>query len=206
MTLLHRLEEHRLLGIIRGTDPDASVAAALTLAEEGVRLFEVSLTSVDALDVLRRIASEVGPDVELGAGTVLTVDDVAAALDHGATYIVTPAMAPSVAEAVRRGVPVLAGALTPSEIVAARDAGVDAVKIFPASLFGPRYLKDLRAPFPDVPFIPVGGVDADQITDYLGYGATAVGVASPLVGDAADGGDLAALHRRTGEFLAAVRR
>ncbi|GAB3052872.1 bifunctional 4-hydroxy-2-oxoglutarate aldolase/2-dehydro-3-deoxy-phosphogluconate aldolase [Sediminivirga luteola] len=205
MTFLQTLSEARLLGIIRGTDADASVASALALAEEGVRLFEVSLTSTSALDVIRRIAEAAGPDVELGAGTVLSESDVEAALSHGATYIVTPAVAPSVAAAVRRGVPVLAGALTPTEVVAARDAGADAVKVFPASVFGPRYLKDLRAPFPDVPFVPVGGVDAAQVPEYLSHGAVAVGVASPLCGDAPDGGDLDALRVRAREFLQAVK-
>ncbi|MFD1860253.1 bifunctional 4-hydroxy-2-oxoglutarate aldolase/2-dehydro-3-deoxy-phosphogluconate aldolase [Aeromicrobium camelliae] len=206
MEFVERLADHRLLGIIRGTDPAASLATALTLVEEGVRLFEVSLTSADALAVMQQIAGAVGSDVELGAGTVLTEEQVDAALDHGATYIVTPAVAPSVPYAVERGVPVVCGALTPTEIVAAVGHGVDAVKIFPASTMGPGYLKDLRAPFPDVPFVPVGGVGAAEVPQYLGHGAVAVGVASPLCGDAPDGGDLHALRLRARDFLAQVAR
>ncbi|MBM9464423.1 bifunctional 4-hydroxy-2-oxoglutarate aldolase/2-dehydro-3-deoxy-phosphogluconate aldolase [Aeromicrobium sp. YIM 150415] len=203
---VERLAEHRLLGIIRGTDPDASIATALALAEEGVRLFEVSLTSADALRVLREVRAAVGDDIELGAGTVLTAEQADTALEHGATYIVTPAVAPSVAYSVGLGVPVVCGALTPTEVVTAIGLGVDAVKIFPANVAGPRYLKDLRAPFPDVPFVPVGGVGAREVPEYLANGAVAVGVASPLCGDAPDGGDLEELRGRARDFLDQVAR
>lgn len=206
MTLRTQLEQHRLLAIIRGRDAEASVAAARVLVEEGVRMLEVSLTGADALEVIARVSDELGGDVLLGAGTVLTERDVEASVSRGAAYVVTPAAAVSVPAAVERGVPVLAGALTPSEIVAALEAGADAVKIFPASALGPNYLKDLRAPFPDAPLVPVGGVDAERARHHLSLGATAVGVASPLVGDAADGGELGALRDRARVFLEAVRR
>lgn len=98
------------------------------------------------------------------------------------------------------GVPVLMGALTPSEVEAALARGADAVKLFPGSFGGPGYLKALRDPFPEVPFVPVGGVDATAARAYLDRGAIAVGVGSPLVGDAADGGDLDQLRARAAEF------
>ncbi|WP_262403504.1 bifunctional 4-hydroxy-2-oxoglutarate aldolase/2-dehydro-3-deoxy-phosphogluconate aldolase [Actinomadura sp. CNU-125] len=101
--------------------------------------------------------------------------------------------------------PVLAGALTPTEVAAAAASGVDAVKLFPASAHGPGYLKALRDPFPDVPFVPVGGVGRDEAVEYLALGAVAVGVGSPLCGDAPHGGDLDALRARARAFVAAVR-
>ncbi|WP_431939011.1 bifunctional 4-hydroxy-2-oxoglutarate aldolase/2-dehydro-3-deoxy-phosphogluconate aldolase [Nocardia grenadensis] len=205
MTLLDDLREHRLLGIIRGTDAAASIDTALALADEGVRLFEVSLTSADALRVIEEIATRLDGRIQLGAGTVLTPDQVLRVREAGATYVVTPAVAPSVPAAIERGIPVLCGALTPTEIVTAVGLGVDAVKIFPASAMGPGYFKDLRAPFPAVPLVPVGGVRADTVPAYLANGAIAVGVASPLCGDAPDGGDLNALRVRARSFLAAVR-
>ncbi|MGO3252200.1 MAG: bifunctional 4-hydroxy-2-oxoglutarate aldolase/2-dehydro-3-deoxy-phosphogluconate aldolase, partial [Microbacterium gubbeenense] len=107
---------------------------------------------------------------------------------------------------VDRGVPVLCGALTPTEVLTAIDAGVDAVKLFPVSSMGSRYVKDLRAPFPRTPFIPVGGVGTDEAARFLADGAVAVGVASPLLGDAANGGDLDALRERARRFLKAVQR
>ncbi|WP_433492562.1 bifunctional 4-hydroxy-2-oxoglutarate aldolase/2-dehydro-3-deoxy-phosphogluconate aldolase [Nocardia grenadensis] len=205
MTLLDDLREHRLLGIIRGTDAAASIDTALALADEGVRLFEVSLTSADAPRVIEEIATRLDGRIQLGAGTVLTPDQVLRVREAGATYVVTPAVAPSVPAAIERGIPVLCGALTPTEIVTAVRLGVDAVKIFPASAMGPGYFKDLRAPFPEVPLVPVGGVGADTVPAYLANGAIAVGVASPLCGDAPDGGDLNALRVRARSFLAAVR-
>ncbi|WP_022872998.1 bifunctional 4-hydroxy-2-oxoglutarate aldolase/2-dehydro-3-deoxy-phosphogluconate aldolase [Nesterenkonia alba] len=205
-SFIDRLGDHRLLGIIRGSDPEASIASALALAEAGVRFFEISLTSAGALQVLREVTRQAGREVEIGAGTVLTAAEVDAALEHGAGYIVTPALAPSVPYAVSAQVPVLAGALTPTEVLSAVEQGADAVKIFPAGRFGPGYLKDLRGPFPEVPLIPVGGVGAEDVPGYLAHGALAVGVASPLCGDAPDGGSLEGLQARAAEFLRAVAR
>ncbi|MEU1484129.1 bifunctional 4-hydroxy-2-oxoglutarate aldolase/2-dehydro-3-deoxy-phosphogluconate aldolase [Streptomyces sp. NPDC005752] len=200
------LRRTRLAAIVRGSDPDAALRTVLTLAEEGVALVEVSLNTADALGVVRRAVAEVGPGTVVGAGTVLTEDDVARAREAGAGWIVTPACTESVAASVRAGLPVLAGALTPTEAVAALRAGADAVKLFPASLGGPAYLKALRDPFPDVPFVPVGGVDLTSAEQYLANGAVAVGVGSPLVGDAAHGGDIEALRGRARRFVALCGR
>ncbi|MFF9689629.1 bifunctional 4-hydroxy-2-oxoglutarate aldolase/2-dehydro-3-deoxy-phosphogluconate aldolase [Streptomyces sp. NPDC014623] len=205
-TFAHVLRRTRLAAIVRGSDADAALRTVLTLAEEGVALVEVSLNTTDALGVVRRAASEVGPGTVVGAGTVLSEDDVARAHEAGAGWIVTPANTEAVAASVNAGLPVLAGALTPAEAVAVRRAGADAVKLFPASLGGPAYLKALRDPFPDMPFVPVGGVDLAGAEQYLAHGAVAVGVGSPLVGDAAHGGDLTALRERTRRFVALCAR
>ncbi|WP_306333901.1 bifunctional 4-hydroxy-2-oxoglutarate aldolase/2-dehydro-3-deoxy-phosphogluconate aldolase [Streptomyces sp. KL118A] len=195
------LRARRLVAIVRGTDPDASFRTVMTLVESGVPLVEVS-SGADALGVLRRARAELGTDAWLGAGTVLTADDARRAADAGANLIVTPGLGAGVDEAVALGLPVLGGVLTPTDVIAARAAGVTALKIFPASAMGgPAYLKALRAPFPDVPFVPVGGVDAAAAEAYLKLGAVAVGVGSPLIGDAADGGDLGALRARAAEFV-----
>ncbi|WP_446215652.1 bifunctional 4-hydroxy-2-oxoglutarate aldolase/2-dehydro-3-deoxy-phosphogluconate aldolase [Micromonospora sp. IBHARD004] len=204
MNLLDTLRTHRLLAIVRSDDPDAALAAVLTLADSGVKLIEVSFTSTDAPGVLRRARAALGADYGLGAGTVLTVDEARQAAAAGAGYLVTPALAPSLAEAGRLGLPVLTGALTPTEVVQANTGGATAVKLFPASLGGPDYLRALRDPFPRTPFVPVGGVDAESARGYLDRGAIAVGVGTPLLGDAARGGDLSALRGRAADFLAAV--
>ncbi|MEV5664154.1 bifunctional 4-hydroxy-2-oxoglutarate aldolase/2-dehydro-3-deoxy-phosphogluconate aldolase [Streptomyces flaveolus] len=196
------LRRTRLAAIVRGSDADAALRTVLTLLDEGVALVEVSLNTADALGVIRRAVAEAGPSAHIGAGTVLTEDDVARAREAGARWIVTPALTESVAASVRVGLPVLAGALTPTEAVAGRRAGADAVKLFPASIGGPAYLKALRDPFPDLPFVPVGGVDLTSAEQYLAHGAVAVGVGSPLVGDAAHGGDPDALRARARRFVA----
>lgn len=201
MNFADALRTARLVAIIRGTDADASFRTVMTLAEAGVSLIEVSLTGRDALHVIRRARAELGTDAWLGAGTVLTADDARRAAEAGANLTVTPGLGAGLDTSVRLGLPVLAGVLTPSEVIAANGAGATALKLFPASVGGPDYLKALRAPFPDAPFVPVGGVDAAAARAYLAAGAVAVGVGSPLVGDAADGGDLAALRTRAADFL-----
>lgn len=196
------LRTERLLAIVRGSDPDASFRTVMTLVESGIPLVEVSLSGADALGVLRRARAALGPDAWLGAGTVLTAEDARRAADAGADLIVTPGLGAGVDEALRLGLPVLGGVLTPTDVIAAEAVGVTALKIFPASAVGgPAYLKALRGPFPRTPFVPVGGVDAAAAETYLAHGAVAVGVGSPLTGDAADGGDLAALRTRAARFL-----
>jgi 2-dehydro-3-deoxyphosphogluconate aldolase/(4S)-4-hydroxy-2-oxoglutarate aldolase len=205
VSLLERLRRRRLMAIVRGSDPAAALASLHVLADEGIDLVEVSLTTADALSVIRRAATESGDAAGLGAGTVLTAADAQAAVEAGATYLVTPGISPGAREGVRLGVPVLVGALTPSEVITAVELGATAVKLFPAGqLGGPSYLRALRDPFPEVPFVPVGGVGADAVPRYFDAGATAVGVGSPLLGDAAHGGSLAALRERARAMRAAA--
>ncbi|MEV6795634.1 bifunctional 4-hydroxy-2-oxoglutarate aldolase/2-dehydro-3-deoxy-phosphogluconate aldolase [Streptomyces sp. NPDC051320] len=195
------LRDERLVAIVRGSDPDAAFRTVLSLVEAGLPLVEVSLSGAGALDVIGRARDELGAGAWLGAGTVLTADDARRAAEAGANLIVTPGLGAGVTEAVRLGLPVLAGVSTPTEVIAGVAAGAAALKLFPASVGGPSYLKALRGPFPELPFVPVGGVDAAAAAQYLALGAVAVGVGSPLVGDAADGGDLGELRKRTAEFM-----
>ncbi|MCD7438410.1 bifunctional 4-hydroxy-2-oxoglutarate aldolase/2-dehydro-3-deoxy-phosphogluconate aldolase [Streptomyces lincolnensis] len=207
MDLRAALAAHRLVAIVRGADPEAALRTVLALADEGVQLIEVSLSGRDALTVIERAREALGPDRPLGAGTVLTADDARAARQAGADYVVTPALGAGVETALALGLPVLAGVMTPTDVLAARTAGATALKIFPAAQAGgPAYLRALRGPFPRELFVPVGGVDEEAARAYLAAGATAVGVGSPLVGDAADGGSLTALRDRARGFLTVVRQ
>ncbi|MEV0209332.1 bifunctional 4-hydroxy-2-oxoglutarate aldolase/2-dehydro-3-deoxy-phosphogluconate aldolase [Streptomyces sp. NPDC050788] len=205
MDLRAALAAHRLVAIVRGDDPAAALRTVLALADEGIELIEVSLTGKDALTVIEQARQELGPDRPLGAGTILTADDARWAHRAGADFAVTPALGEGVGAAQELGMPVLAGVMTPTEIVTARGLGVAALKIFPAAQAGgPGYVKALRGPFPDAPFVPVGGVDEAAARAYLAAGAIAVGVGSPLVGDAADGGSIADLRGRARAFRAVV--
>lgn len=203
--LVEDLAAQRLVAIVRGRRADAVEATARTLADAGVRLLEVSLTSPDAVAVIARLAADLPADVRVGAGTVLRsaqADDVVAA---GAAFAVTPDLGEGARRCIDRDLPTLVGAMTPTEVTTARAAGAAAVKLFPAGALGPEFLRAVRAPLPDVPFVPVGGVGAADVPDWFAAGAVAVGVGSPLVGDAADGGDLAALRDRAARLLGAVR-
>ncbi|MEY9939032.1 2-dehydro-3-deoxyphosphogluconate aldolase/(4S)-4-hydroxy-2-oxoglutarate aldolase [Streptacidiphilus sp. MAP5-52] len=202
MDLVSLLRARRLLAIVRGRRAEAALDTVCTLADEGVTLIEVSLTSHRALDVITRAREELGVQVLLGVGTVVTAQDARDAHAAGAQFAVTPGLGDGVEQARSLGMSTLVGALTPSEVIAAQAAGADAVKLFPASATGgPGYLRTLRAPFPQVPFVPVGGVDTRTGRSYLNGGATAIGVGSPLIGDAADGGDLSLLRERARAYL-----
>jgi 2-dehydro-3-deoxyphosphogluconate aldolase / (4S)-4-hydroxy-2-oxoglutarate aldolase len=195
------LRRERLLAIVRGQNPEAAFRAIEVLATSGIPLIEVSLTSNDALAVIRRASTALGDAATIGAGTVRTRADAEAAVTAGASFLVTPAVE---LEAADLDAPAIVGALTPTEITLAMELGPIAIKLFPASLGGPEYLTALRQPFPDIAFLPVGGIDATSAREYLARGALAVGVGGPLLGDAGSGGDLAALAARARMFRRAV--
>jgi 2-dehydro-3-deoxyphosphogluconate aldolase/(4S)-4-hydroxy-2-oxoglutarate aldolase len=134
----------------------------------------------------------------------VTADDADRAADAGAAFLVTPGFGPGVPRGAELGLPVLAGGFTATEAITAMANGATAVKLFPAATGGPGYLRALRDPLPHVPFVPVGGVDVGEVAPYLQAGAVAVGVGSPLLRDAARGGDLDELRERALRFLAAV--
>lgn len=211
--VLDLLGQDRLVAVLRGGDGDADALTAATtvLAANGVRLIELTLSSEAGLTALRRAAADrtLPAETVLGAGTVLTRDQARAAIDAGARFLVTPGVAEEVlGEGVDQGVPVICGALTPSEAMAAVRLGATAVKLFPAyAVGGARYLRDLRAPLPDVPFIAIGGIALDDVADYFAAGAIAVGVGSPLLREAAQDSSpaaLAALAERARAYVAAT--
>lgn len=199
--LLAGIREARLVAIVRGTDGGAATKAALAAMEEGFRYVEIALTTPDALAAIRAVRAAAPAGCFVGAGTVLTAADVAEVAEAGGQFMVTPSLASSIQESARLGIPVLAGALTPSEAYEAMNRGATAVKLFPASIGGPGYLKALRDPFPGIPFIAVGGVGLDQADGYWDAGAVAVGLGGPLFGDAGSGGDLAPVRERARAFV-----
>ena len=205
---LERLAAVPVMAILRASDAGRFLEVGRVLYEAGVRAIDVTLTSRGALGALRRLRGAWAGDAVLGVGTVRSPGDAEAAVEAGAAYLVAPDLRPEVvAWAVERGVPVVPGALTPTEVAAAWAAGATAVKVFPVSAVGgPADLKAVRAPLPEVPLVPTGGVGIDDIGAYLAAGAVAVGIGSPLLGDAGDpGGDLAALAERARRAVAGAR-
>jgi 2-dehydro-3-deoxyphosphogluconate aldolase/(4S)-4-hydroxy-2-oxoglutarate aldolase len=200
--LLAGIRDTRLVAIVRGTNGIAAAKAALTAMEEGFRYVEIALTTPGALEAIRDVRAAAPAGCIVGAGTVLTAQDVNRVAEAGGQFMVTPSLAESIAESARLGLPVLAGALTPSEAYEAMNRGATAVKLFPASIGGPGYLKALRDPFPGIPFIAVGGVGLGEAADYWEAGAIAVGLGGPLFGDAGSGGELAPLRERARGFVA----
>jgi 2-dehydro-3-deoxyphosphogluconate aldolase / (4S)-4-hydroxy-2-oxoglutarate aldolase len=200
--LLAGVRRTRLVAIVRGTDGPAAGRAALAAMEEGFQYVEIALTTPGALEAISEVRAAAPAGCFVGAGTVLTRQDVDNVEGAGGQFVVTPSLAPSIEEAAGRGIPVLAGAFTPSEAFEAMNRGAAAVKLFPASIGGPGYLKALRDPFPDIPFIAVGGVGLDEAAGYWRAGAIAVGLGGPLFGGAGSGGDLAPVRERARRFVA----
>lgn len=202
--LQERLRSTRLVAILRGTDVDATVAAARTLLQVGVLTLEIALTLQDAEEAIAQIVQDAPATALVGAGTVRDEADVERAVSAGAQFMVTPTLSASVPYAVSQGIGVLAGVYTPTEIQRGHDLGSAAVKLFPASALGSGFLRAVRDPFPQARIIPVGGVRVDTVAEYLAAGAFGIGVGGPLVGDAtAPGGDLEALAVRAGAFVQA---
>jgi 2-dehydro-3-deoxyphosphogluconate aldolase/(4S)-4-hydroxy-2-oxoglutarate aldolase len=204
---LERLAAVPVVAILRAAGADRFLDAGRVLYEAGLRAIEVTLTTAGALEAFGRLRDELPSDALLGVGTVRSPADAVGAAAAGATYLVAPDYRPDVvAWATDRDLPVVPGALTPTEVAAAWAAGATAVKLFPVSAVGgPAYLKAVRAPLPRVPLVPTGGVGIDDIGAYLAAGAAAVGVGSPLLGDAGEAaGDLAALRDRARRAVAAA--
>ena len=204
---LAALRAATVVAVLRAPSAAAAVAAADALLAGGVTGIEVTYSTPDAASAIREIRARHGDAVYLGAGTVLDPAQAAASVTAGAQFLVSPGTEPALTTAMlETGVTVLAGALTPSEVMLARGLGVHVVKLFPASLGGPAFLKALRGPFPDVAFCPTGGVSADNLGAWLAAGAVAVGAGGELCPPAAlAAGDWAAVTAVAERYSAAAR-
>lgn len=178
------LTESRIIAIIRVDRGGETLRRVIdALADGGIRCIEITLTTPGALEALEAAAKPCEDSgVCLGAGTVLDADDARRALDAGAQYLVSPILDRTViATAHRHAKAALPGAYTPNEIWAAWQAGGDLIKVFPAIVGGLEFIKALRAPFPQIPLVPTGGVDLDNLPDFLRAGVAAVGIGQHLV-------------------------
>lgn len=201
-----RLLKSRLVAILRTHAVGQIRPVAETLASCGVSCLELTFTIPGMPARLARLTSQLAADVTLGAGTVTSLEQARAAVEAGAAFLASPMLCHDVLDyAVERRIPYYPGAWTATEVAAAWSAGASAVKLFPASSGGAAHLRQLHEPFEDIAFLPTGGIDAKSALAFLRAGAIGVGVGSRLVGDALNGGDLAALAARAREFVAAVR-
>ncbi len=182
--LLQQFRAARVIPVVRTSDSRLAALAVEWLRGAGLTIFEITLTVPDATGLIRALAAD--PALTIGAGTVPDRAAAEACLEAGARFLVSPWVDPAVAEAARAaGAASMLGAMTPTEVRAARAAGADVVKLFPASSAGgPAHVKALRAVFPDVAFCPTGGVDAGNAPDYLAAGAAFVGIGGRLVDEA----------------------
>lgn len=192
--LLDVLSRHRVLGIVRASDADAAALQLGLMIDAGLGAVEVSLSTPGALDVVASALTEVDASrsgVIVGVGTVFSAEELDAASDAGAQFVVTPTTDVGVLAAARaRGLPVVCGAATPTEVRAALDGGAVAVKLFPARLWSVAAFKDLRSVFDGVKFVPTGGIGVDDARSWIDAGALAVGMGSALIAGDVDVGAL----------------
>jgi 2-dehydro-3-deoxyphosphogluconate aldolase/(4S)-4-hydroxy-2-oxoglutarate aldolase len=206
-TLLEQTLAGRLVAIIRLREEADLLRAAAALVEGGIHSLEFTLTTPGAVSAIHAARARFGATVVVGAGTVLDAESARRCLDAGAQFLVSPGFDPAVIDAAHaQAALAMPGALTPTEILAAWRAGADVVKVFPARQFGPRYIADIRAPLPDIPLMPTGGVDATNAAAFLKAGAVGVAAGGNLIDPAAVARqDWQVITARAAELVAAVR-
>lgn len=176
------IEQHGVVAVIRLKDPDRLRGVVDALAEGGVRALEVTMTVPRAIEMIGQLAPTLPPGFLLGAGTVLDSETARLAILAGARFVVSPVFRPEVVAICHRyDVAAMPGCFTPTEILAAWEAGADVVKVFPATALGPGFFKDVRGPLPQVKLMPTGGVSLTNAGDWIRAGAVAVGVGTALL-------------------------
>jgi 2-dehydro-3-deoxyphosphogluconate aldolase / (4S)-4-hydroxy-2-oxoglutarate aldolase len=204
---LARILDSGVVAVIRAPSGELLADVAEALLAGGVEVMEVTFTVPRALEVLEKVADRLGDRILLGAGTVLDTETARAALLAGAEFVVSPTVNYDVIRLCRRyAKPVLPGAFTPTEVLAAWEAGADIVKIFPSDVTGPAYIKALRGPLPQVRMMPTGGVNLDTAANFLRAGACALGVGGSLVEPKAiAAGDINRIESLARQYVKIVR-
>jgi 2-dehydro-3-deoxyphosphogluconate aldolase/(4S)-4-hydroxy-2-oxoglutarate aldolase len=182
-----RIIEIGIVPVVRAASPEQAMRAAEAVCEGGISAVEVTMTVPGAVEVIAQLSRSNGADVLVGAGTVLDAETAKRCLDAGAQFLVSPGFdLETVKLANRTGTPIMAGALTPTEIITAWNAGSDFVKVFPCgTVGGAKYIKALKGPLPNIPMVPTGGVNLDTAAEFIQAGASALGVGGELVSAAA---------------------
>ena len=203
-----RILDIGIVPIVRASSATQARQAAEAVCAGGISIVEVTMTVPGAIDVIKDLVKSLGADVVIGAGTVLDAEAARRCIDAGAEFIVSPGFDPdTVAQARRLRKLMMAGALTPTEVIAAWKAGSDFVKVFPCgAVGGPKYIKALKAPLPQISMIPTGGVNLETAAEFIQAGADALGIGGELVlPSALKSGDMKSITETARKFLAIVR-
>lgn len=206
--IISQIESSGVIAIIRAADSSELIDVVNALREGGLTCIEVTMTTPDALEVIKAARAKLGNAAAIGVGTVLDAETARAAILAGAQFVVAPITdLPTIEICKRYGVPVLPGALTPTEIVRAWQAGADFVKVFPTGSLGSQYLKDLRGPFPQIKMVPTGGITLENAKEFISAGASALGIGSALVRkDWMKKRDFEAIKNAASQWLYAVKQ
>lgn len=204
-----RITEIGIVPVVRASSSQQAMQAAEAVCAGGIPIVEITMTCPDAIGVISDLAKNVGSSVLIGAGTVLDAATADRCLQAGAQFIVSPGYdLDTVKFANRAGVLMMAGALSPTEVIAAWKAGSDFVKVFPCgTVGGAKYIRALKAPLPQVPMIPTGGVNLETAADFLLAGASALGIGGELVSAAAlESGNTATIVETARKFVSIIRK
>jgi len=204
-----RIIEIGIVPVVRASSPGEARIAADAVCKGGISIVEITMTVPGALDVIRELAKNNASDVLVGAGTVLNAEAARRCLDAGAQFLVSPGLNLQTVElAVREGKLIMAGALTPTEVITAWEAGADFVKVFPCGqVGGANYIKALKGPLPQVPLVPTGGVNLNTAAEFIEAGAVALGIGGELVqADALKSNKPEIIVENARKFLAIVKQ
>jgi len=204
-----RIMEIGIVPVVRASSPGEARIAADAVCKGGISIVEITMTVPGALDVIRELAKNNASDVLVGAGTVLNAEAARRCLDAGAQFLVSPGLNLQTVElAVREGKLIMAGALTPTEVITAWEAGADFVKVFPCGqVGGANYIKALKGPLPQVPLVPTGGVNLNTAAEFIEAGAVALGIGGELVqADALKSNKPEIIVENARKFLAIVKQ
>ena len=205
---LRIIEDSGLVAVIRAEKADQAISIARAVSEGGIVAIEITMTVPDAFNVMKEVHNVLGGRILLGAGTVLDAENARRAIEAGAEFIVSPILNTEIIKVCRKhGKIAIPGAFTPTEIVAAWKSGAHIVKIFPASVGGPGLIKDLRGPFPQIKFLPTGGVTLENVAQFIKAGAVAVAVGSNIIDKKAVSlGKFEVITENSDRFLEAVKK
>ncbi|WP_301420173.1 bifunctional 4-hydroxy-2-oxoglutarate aldolase/2-dehydro-3-deoxy-phosphogluconate aldolase [Mammaliicoccus lentus] len=182
MDTLNTIKETKIIAIIRNAKPDDILPIVKSLYKSGIRAIEITMNSPKALESIELVATEMKDKVVVGAGTVLDAESARLAILSGATFILSPTLNKETIQMTKKyGAVSIPGALSPTEILDAYEYGGDIIKVFPTTSMGPEYIKDLQGPLPQIPLLPTGGIDLNNIEQFMKAGAVGVGLGSSLV-------------------------
>lgn len=206
--IVQQIESTGVVAIIRASSSGELIDVVNALREGGVTCIEVTMTTPNALEVIRAAREKVGDQAAIGVGSVLDAETARAAILAGAQFVVAPITdLPTIEVCKRYSAPVIPGAMTPTEIVRAWQAGADFVKVFPTGSLGASYLNDLRGPLPQIRMVPTGGITLDNAAEFIRAGASALGIGSALVRkDRVKAKDFNAIKQAAGQWLRCVKQ
>lgn len=205
LKILNRVLNSGVVAVIRAKTGDEAAKIVEAVKEGGIYAIELTMTIPGALDIVKELSCKKDPQVVLGVGSVLDPETARAAILAGAEYIVSPHLNEEVVKLCNRyQIPNMSGAMTPTEVVNALEAGTDIVKIFPGEVMGPKFLKALKGPIPQAPLMPTGGVSLDNVQDWIKAGAVVVGVGGSLTAGAKTG-DYDLVTKTAKEFVKRYR-